>query len=172
MSITKQLREYADKCDDQEYTRLYVLADRIDAAHEKAMSEQFKSLTIDMKPMTEENMAEGGWVRGPLDADGKIWRSGDMSDSNWGVIERIAYEDGKWYIKGHDTSAPWIPADSIHHYHEPTIEETLREFAQEMAENLGMYSGDAIDADEWQKADTKTIAKYADRIKDMTSNKA
>lgn len=77
----------------------------------------------------EDEMAEHGWVRGPLDADGKMWRSGDMSDSNWGVIEGIAYEDGRWLISGHDMSAPWIPADSIRHHHEPTVEDVMVEFA-------------------------------------------
>ena len=82
--------------------------------------------------MTDTELAEHGLVRGPLDADGKMWRSGDMSDSNWGVIEGIAYEDGRWLVSGHDTSAPWIPADSIRHHHAPTVEDVLREFTDEV----------------------------------------
>ena len=113
-------------------SNLTAIADRIDAAHERELAEQKDSLIVGMQPMTEENMAEGGWVRGPLDADGKMWRSGDMSDSNWGVIEGIAYEDGRWLVSGHDTSAPWIPADSIRHYHEPTVEDVLLEFTVEV----------------------------------------
>lgn len=129
MSITDELMRYAYSTfvyDDQK-KRLVEIADHIDAEHERLMAEQFDSLTFDMKPMTDENMAEHGWVRGPLDADGEMWRRGDMSDSNWGVIEGIAYEDGRWLISGHDISAPWIPADSIRHYHAPTIEDVLRE---------------------------------------------
>ena len=105
---------------------------RVRNAHERELAEQQDSLTVGMTPMTDENMAEAGWVRGPLDADGKMWRSGDMSDSNWGVIEGIAYEDGQWLVRGHDTSAPWMPADSIRHHHAPTVEDVLREFTDEV----------------------------------------
>lgn len=46
----------------------------------------------------------------------------------------------------------------------PTVEDVLREFADEMNQNLGMYTGEAIDADEWRDADNKTISKYAKRL--------
>ena len=141
MSITDELREFANRVETLNTTaavtlRLRAIADRIDVEHERELAEQQDSLTVGMQPMTEENMAEGGWVRGPLDADGKMWRSGAMSASNWGVIECIAYEDGRWLVSGHDTSAPWIPADSIRHYHAPTVETTL----QEMLEQAVGYS--------------------------------
>lgn len=152
MSITDELRDYAEGCYGGSRTRLKKIADRIDEAHEKAMSEQFASLTVDMKPMTEENMAKSGWVKGPLDADGEMWHSGDMCASRWGVIEGIAYENGKWYVKGHDTSAPWVPADSIRHHHEPTVEDVLWEFA-----NKVQTCFDSVD----------TITEYADRIREV-----
>jgi hypothetical protein len=153
MSITDELRKWAEDntLRDRELTTyppqhvvhgvletLLCIADRIDAEHEAKVSywqgasykdgydEGFASAD-DCLAQHEDAMAEHGWVRGPLDADGKMWRSGDMSDSNWGVIEGIAYEDGRWLISGHDTSAPWVPADSIRHYHEPTVEDVLRD---------------------------------------------
>lgn len=138
MSITDELREWAHGFNGpwkRNEEMLLAIADRIDAEHERELAEQQDSLTVGMQPMTEENMAEGGWVRGPLDADGKMWRRDDMSDSNWGVIEGIAYEDGRWFVSGHDTSAPWIPADSIRHYHEPTVEDVLREFAEKITDS-------------------------------------
>ena len=153
MSITDELREFIE-------THLYlgatalggwkeaalIIADRIDAEHEAKVSywqgasykdgydEGFASAD-DWLGQHEDAMAEHGWIRGPLDADGKMWRSGDMSDSNWGVIEGIAYENGRWLISGHDTSAPWVPADSIRHYHEPTVEDVLREFAEKIIDS-------------------------------------
>lgn len=127
MSITDELRKWGYGFCGDTHDVVTAIADRIDAEHERELAEQQDSLTVGMQPMTEENMAEGGWVRGPLDADGKMWRSGDMSDSDWGVIEGIAYEDGRWLVSGHDTSAPWIPADSIRHHHEPTVEDVLLE---------------------------------------------
>jgi len=143
VSITDELREYAGNyhydgqtvsCRQRELTDI---ADRIDAA---------------------ADLEKAGWVRGPLDADGEMWHSGDMSESNWGVIERIGYEDGTWYIKGHDTSAPWIRADSIRHYHEPTVEDVLREFVR--------------DFDAWRDYDgpinetpSNPIAEYAAKLR-------
>ena len=41
----------------------------------------------------------------------------------------------------------------------------MREFAEKMNENLGLYTGEAIDADEWRSADAQTIAEYAKRLK-------
>ena len=160
MSITDELREYALGWDEGNRVRrdLTAIADRIDAEHERELAEQQDSLTVGMQPMTDENMAEHGWVRGPLDADGKMWRSGDMSDSNWGVIEGIAYEDGRWLVSGHDTSAPWIPADSIRHHHAPTVEDVLREFAANIADVLG---GDDFKLDD----NDELYAEYAAKLR-------
>jgi hypothetical protein len=52
---------------------------------------------------------------GPRDANGIIWVRGDMSDSEWGVIERTYFDGEQWMVCGHDISAPWVPADSIRH---------------------------------------------------------
>lgn len=131
-SITDELRRWANgfAMTHKHYElQLLAIADRIDAEHEIALSE-----TINLADVTNVDMAKHGWVRGPLDADGVMWRSGDMSDSNWGVIEGIAYENGTWLISGHDMSAPWIPADSVRHYHAPTVEDVLDEFVMRWME--------------------------------------
>lgn len=47
----------------------------------------------------------------------------------------------------------------------PTVEDVLREFADKMNENMGMYTGEAIDADEWRDADRQTIAEYAAKLR-------
>ena len=123
---------------------LLAIADRIDAEHQKALDEwkaehgqmwlkgysECHAELMEGNETLASDLEKAGWVRGPLDADGEMWHSGDMSDSNWGVIEDIAYEDGRWLVSGHDTSAPWVPADSIRHYHPPTVEDVLREFAE------------------------------------------
>lgn len=161
MSITDELREWANGFNGpwkRNEETLRAIADRIDEEHKRALAEQQDSLTVGMTPMTDENMAEGGWVRGPLDADGKMWRSGDMSDSNWGVIEGIAYEDGRWLVSGHDTSAPWIPADSIRHYHEPTVEDVLREFTDAVLEWAGK-SGTVVEVGTWSDVAAQYVAK-------------
>ena len=66
--------------------------------------------------LTDEPQYEGdAYAMGPRDANGIIWVRGDMSDSEWGVIERTYFDGEQWMVCGHDISAPWVPADSIHH---------------------------------------------------------
>ena len=152
MSITDELRKYARGYELMVNHKLLEIADRIDRAHDHAV---MSAMNDALYHANDKNMAEHGWVRGPLDADGKMWRSGDMSDSNWGVIEGIAYEDGRWLVSGHDTSAPWVPADSIRHYHEQTVEDVLREFADRVCNSGHQWGLDAAD----------TIAMYAAKLR-------
>jgi hypothetical protein len=66
--------------------------------------------------LTDEPQYEGdAYAMGPRDANGIIWIRGDMSDSEWGVIEQTYFDGEQWLVCGHDISAPWIPADSIRH---------------------------------------------------------
>ena len=141
MSITDELREYAGNFYLFRYKdvreKLDAIADRIDAEHERICGEKWlmgyhecHAELMEGNEVIAKDLEKAGWVRGPLDADGEIWHSGDMSDSNWGVIEGIAYENGRWLVCGHDTSAPWIPADSIRHYHAPTVEDVLTDLCE------------------------------------------
>ena len=57
-----------------------------------------------------------------------------------------------------------VHADECHH-HKPTVEDVLREFAEKMNENMGLYTGEVIDADEWRSADSATIAEYAAKLR-------
>lgn len=59
----------------------------------------------------------------------------------------------------------WLKKNGRLFMPKPTVEDVLREFAQEMNENLGMYTGEAIDADEWRKADERTIAEFAAKLR-------
>lgn len=167
MSITKQLREYADKCDDKEYTCLYVLADRIDAAHEKAMSEQFKSLTIDMKPMTEENMAEGGWVRLPVDADGVPINVGDWITGKWDAkakVVAVTPDDVYWW---EPDGCHWCHASEVRHHRKPTVADVLREFTRDWCDSS--CTGDMTNA-ERDAAQANVIAEYANRIREAVTH--
>ena len=156
MSITDELREYVEKqikwldMTKVHYRELFAIADRIDAEHLKALDELFNALTIDMKPMTDENMAEHGWVRLPKDADGVPIHVGDVMAyaDNTNPKEVVALvppsvvmvEDGPRY------------ADMCRHYHAPTVEDVLREFVHAILN---------------QKADYReqNIAEYAKRLK-------
>lgn len=98
-------------------------------------------------------------VRGPLDADGEMWHSGDMSDSNWGVIEGIAYDDGQWFVSGHDMSAPWVPADSIRHYHKPTVDDVMHELEGKWNDVVD-NGGDVNDT-------AALIIEYAEKLREL-----
>lgn len=98
MSITDKLREAFDDCTvmagvENDFECVYItktaamrLLDEIDAEHEKELAEQYASLTVDMEPMTDENMAKHGWVRLPKDADGVLGNDG-VGRTNDGVDE-------------------------------------------------------------------------------------
>jgi hypothetical protein len=125
----------------------YERASRLIPEVHKPWLDSWRQAALDALEEIERETVEK-YVKGPLDADGVMWHSGDMSDSNWGVIEGIAYENGVWIISGHDTSAPWVRADSLHHA--PTIEGVLTEFL----DAYQRYEGDGYDV----------VAKYAAKL--------
>lgn len=179
MSITDELRAWAHGPDegDDWLDRIDEFCDRIDAAHERQTREKYQrgysngydlgyASADDWLVEHEDAMEEHGWVRGPLDADGVPIRVGDrLTDGEhaFTVDEMIVYGDGSWSIRNEDGNA-WDACD-VTHYHAPTVEDVLREFAEKMNENLGMYTGEAIDADEWRDADAKTVAEYAAKLR-------
>ena len=161
---------------ERENAELKAELDRVTGEHEKAIQQAL--MGEGGVPATDENMAEHGWVRlpvdgeapckqlgewiekrglitGPLDHDGELWHKGDMSASPWGVIENIVYENGKWFIRGHDTSAPWLPANSLLHYHAPTVEDLLREFALKVA------------GEECMTMRTGVVEEYAEKLREV-----
>lgn len=159
MSVTDELREVARTHTTPElYTvveadTLFDIANHIDEEHKRALTEQFDMFTVGMKPMTEENMAEGGWVRLPVDADGEYIHIGDVMDGTCpsgkhvsGTVKAIG--DGVFWLV--NVQFPLRP-DYMHHHHKPTVEDVLREFGDEVQ----------------RCCDTKdTIAEYAERIRE------
>ena len=122
MSITDELREYAHDCCARVDDAIHDIADRIDAEHERVRAESI----IDM---TDERMAEHGWIRLPKDADGEYIHIGDVMAyaDNTKPMEVVALvppavfltEDGPRY------------ADMCRHYHAPTVEDVLEELLRE-----------------------------------------
>ena len=53
----------------------------------------------------------------------------------------------------------------LRHYYPPTVEDVLKEFIQEINENMGIYTSEVIDADEWRNEDNAIITKYAAKLK-------
>lgn len=132
MAITDELREW--KGNIQTYLspevvlqlrcELNAIADRIDAEHERML----RSLTIDAEPMTDESMAEHGWIRLPLDADGEPIHIGDVMDV--GIVFAIG-DDGVFMVENGFSGKYDVECfDGFAcHHHAPTVEDVLREFA-------------------------------------------
>lgn len=74
----------------------------------------------------EAQLAEHGWVRLPVDADGVPIRVGDVMDGNRGTVTCIRDAGHGWEIVT-DHMYSYNP-DDLHH-HAPTVEDLLREFA-------------------------------------------
>ena len=105
----------------------------------------------------------------PVDADGVPIHVGDVMENivcppvhrevtGVGVECFYGWDEGNGRYSQFD-------ANYYRHHHAPTVEDVLAKFAQEMNENLGMYTGEAIDADEWREADERTIAEYAAKLR-------
>ena len=103
----------------------------------------------------------------PMDADGVPIRIGDVMewpDGDDEPFEVVGIGDNGTLFYMYDGSCEWTNAkNKVHHV--PTVEDVLREFSEKMNENLGMYTGEVIDAGEWRKADERTIAEYAAKLK-------
>lgn len=102
----------------------------------------------------------------PKDADDEYIHIGDVMewcDSGETLTVEGIGSDVLFYIDGEN--AEWTAARNKRHHHAPTVEDVLREFADEMNQNLGMYTGEAIDADDWRDADAKTVEKFAAKLR-------
>lgn len=110
---------------------------------------------------------ESHYMMLPKDADGEPVHVGDVMEwpTTGETFEVVGVGDGVLFYTDDDECAEWTGASTKHHHHEPTIEDLLREFAQEMNENMGMYTSEAIDADEWRNADAKTVDKFAAKLR-------
>ena len=160
MRGTDELREYSKSSDGVLYSAhqaILAIADRIDAEHDKALNsvagaydsgynvgydEGFASAD-DWLAQHEDAMAQHGWVRLPKDADGEYIHIGD-------VMEWVRYKDDDPTIVrtvsgiGNGVFFAWsdeqgryaqYEAHAYRHYHAPTVEDVLREFAEKVTDS-------------------------------------
>lgn len=132
MSITDELRGwYSERVFMANgWHELDAIADRIDAEHEQLMAEQFESLTFDMKPMTDEKMAEHGWIRLPEADDGMPIRVGDVLQHHpQGLkfkVKELIFNGDDWFVSfGEKPSVFNITAYS--HYQPDTWERIIED---------------------------------------------
>ena len=146
MSITDELREYANTRISPNKGMLTAIADRIDIAHKHAIG-----YVDDRDPDT---MAENGWVRLPKDADGEYIHIGDVmetfacpaQDYRKLVVYAIAERDVM------STENEFFAFSEIRHYHAPTVEDVLREMLDAWGELPCGATNEAI------------VAEYAKRL--------
>jgi len=182
MSITDELRfniEGAEQLYGCECKHLLAIADRIDAEHEKAMSRAGQlladaekdrdynyanwqeckqkvlqhNITMDELSTEIERLEDelAHRIELPKDADNVPWNPGDGDEDGNVVIELRLTSDG-WFVIT-DGEWPYRP-ESKRHYHAQTVEDVLREFANEV------YA----DADNEIRDRDFLCAKYAKRL--------
>lgn len=103
------------------------IADRIDAEHEEAIQQVL--MNEGGVPATDENMAEHGWIRLPLDADGEYIYAGDVLDGYGKTIEVVEMRYGRsgWVLISRDGNG-YADTFAFSHHHAPTVEDVLYEF--------------------------------------------
>ena len=139
MESIKALRKYVNGTTMSTWTRNYI-DQHIDAI-EREVDEMWHALTIDAKPMTDENMAESGWVRLPVGEDGDVLHIGDLVDEKLpfggyaapAPIDTMELSRGasgyRWMVKLDAENRALVSPKLLRHHRAPTVEDVLREFA-------------------------------------------
>lgn len=177
MSITDELREYAQIAFDKGSAgraRIETIADHIDAAHRSALEKLAAQLdeASDMRDFIgriEQAAADSECVTLwgvdytplPVDADGVPIHVGErvqIFGNDQGTVSHMSLADDGWrvYVKydgglGTGSGEP----RRISHYHTPTVEDVLREFADRVCNSGHQWGLDAAD----------TIAEYAAKLR-------
>lgn len=129
MSITDELRhniEGAEQLYGCECKHLLAIADRIDAEHESACAEAYGNGVMSVPIALDES----AWVELPKDADGVPIRIGDVMEGYGKTIEVVELRYGRsgWVLISRDGNG-YADTFAFTHYHAPTVEDVLREFA-------------------------------------------
>lgn len=132
-SLTKELREWVSKYIEAVLDKrdLLIMADRIDKAHEEEVRHAydigFASADDWYADKTDDDLAEHGLVRLPVDADGEPWRFGDRCNNGerLGVIHLYDNGNGRLDFRG-GTKIEVIKGSTTSRHHHPTPAERIR----------------------------------------------
>lgn len=137
--ITDEPRKYTEEqIKWLDMTKVHYIDEECAMQQEDAIDETLGGL---MK-MTDEKMAENGWVRLPLGVDGIPIHIGDVMDSKvdylfdgrpFEVRALVLCEDG-WKAADSSFGNRYEP-NSLRHHHELTVEDVLREFAEKITDS-------------------------------------
>ena len=152
MSITDELREWAEDNTLKDIVlttyppqhavhgvleTLLRIADRIDAKHGQMADfcERLERAVTDREDVTLWGV---DYTALPIDADGVPIHIGDRVENNERVA-RIVLTDGSWEPSVYIEKLPNVLhehfCNEISHYHEPTVEDVLREFAFQIGQS-------------------------------------
>ncbi len=131
--ITGELREWIEGRVflGNGWQELLRIADRIDAEYERTMA---AAAFIAGVPMTDENMAEHGWVKLPKDADGVPIRIGDKvewiryKDDDPTIVRTVSAVGVGVFFAWSDEQGRYAQyeARAYRHHKQPTVEDVLR----------------------------------------------
>ena len=134
MGITSELRAFIDAMDKTrpyEAERLCKVADRIDAEHDQ-MRDFCERLERAVTNREDVTLWGVDYTALPLDADGAPIHIGDRVE-NGERVSRIVLTDGSWEPSVYVEMLPNVLHEhfchEIGHYHKPTVEDVLAEFA-------------------------------------------
>ena len=172
MSITDELREWAERglYYKERRDELTAIADRIDAEAED--NERFRREAGPFCDRLREAAVECAdvtlfgvdYIALPVDADGVPIHIGDVMewcDSGETLTVDGIGRDVLFYIDG--VNAEWIPADSIRHRHEPTVEKERPDSLDRIADELEKWC-DRVDVDGDACGKPRDLAKRIRRL--------
>ena len=119
-----------------DYSQLYIFrAEDFGAWYRRVRDAHEREVDGGVDSMTDADLAGHGLVRLPVDADGVTIRVGDVMKWPYGNGEFIVEGIGGntlFYIDKDSNECEWTAAGDKHHRHAPTVEDVLREFADEV----------------------------------------
>jgi len=160
MSITDELRAYAGSFYLFRYKdvreKIDAIADSIDAEHESACAAAYGNgvESVVMPDLTK-------YAKLPVDADGEVIRIGDVMewidlDGEVSVTCSVDAVGVGCFFAWDKNNGRYAQkcANAYRHYHEPTVEDVLTEFAVKLIERGELTNGAA-----------QTIAEYAAKLR-------
>lgn len=142
VSITDELREYANKAIHRKDYMLGLshdlmrIADRIDAEHIHGI--------VFVADYDKETMAEYGWVKLPVDADGVTWtgeeRAFEDVDGRHYAMYGLMHDGERWYV-----DCGLVGPDKHHHLIETTLVRHAEPDTWERIIGDALSQGDAQD---------------------------
>lgn len=158
MAITDELREwFKDRIFMANgWQEIHDIADRIDREHERAMADA----ELAAAP-TEAQLEEWGYVKLPVDVDGVPIHVGDVMEVKFDTKRRpftVSFVGERavafWVVGQPDLKSFNLDTVLVTHYHAPTVEDVLDEFANAV-----------LGCDNTEDSVQRVIAEYAAKLR-------